>query len=125
MSDIRENIKSYFALDKEIKESTKLIGELRKKRKATGDDILTWMKANSKTRIKTNHGIIERTVQARKVPVNAAYIQECAASFLNNEEQASILTKLVYEQRPSQESEVLKTLKPDQNAPPPEETADL
>lgn len=125
MADINEDVKVYMALDDEIAKSSKLLGDLRKKRKATGDNILSWLQKNEKVRITTKKGILERQVAARKVTVNAAYVQECAASFLNDEERAAVLTNLIFENRPTEEKEVLKRAKGEPAAPPPEATVDF
>lgn len=121
--DIKENIKTYFALDSEINESSKLLRQLSKKRKETGDEILEWMRQNNKVRIKTRHGALERSITTRKVNVSAARVQEVAKNFVGDDERAAELARLVYEDRPVEEREILKTNKKD--AGPAGETVDM
>jgi len=120
--NIKEAVKTYFTLDKEIKESTGLLSQLRKKRKASEADILDWLRSQGKTRIKTKHGCVERTVKSSKVSVSKDRVREVAESFLNDPENAERLCALIYEERPFKESEVLKPVKDVQS---PAETAEL
>lgn len=120
--NIKEAVKQYFTLDKEIKEAGGLLKQIRQKRKERETDILQWLRAQGKTRIKTKYGCVERSVKSQKVSVNKDRVREIAESFLNNPENAEQLCTLIYEERPFRESEVLKAVKDVQS---PTETAEL
>ena len=120
--NIKEAVKTYFTLDNEIKESSKLMKQLREKRKEREHDVLEWLRSQNKTRIKTKHGCVERSIKSSKVAVNKERVKEVAASFLNDPESVEQLCTLIYEERPFRETEVLKVAKDVQS---PNETAEL
>lgn len=106
---VRKQVKDYFTLDKEIKESETLLKKIKKQRKEIGDDILKWLQENGRSRIKTGDGILERSTTARQITVNAQWVHEKMIELTGDDEQAANLCKMVFEQRPSKETEILKT----------------
>ncbi len=124
--NIKDSVKSYFALDPEIKESGKLLGQMRKKRKQNEEDIQQWMQLNNKRRITTKYGTLERVKQTRKPTVTKEHILDVLGACTNSPADAEEYVRKIYDDRDPIEVEVLKPIKASQSeSVTASETADL
>ncbi len=112
-SEAKKWIKEFRALDTEIKEAGKLLGLMRKRRKALDQAVLAWMQAQGFVRVKLNEThFLERNIKSSQKAVNADRIVDVLSQeFENNNEKVASLVSSIYNDRPVEDVEILKVVK--------------
>ena len=110
-SEFKEWVREYRKIDIEIRDATKLLGAMRKRRTQLDAAILKWMQEQKIPSIKIGEDSLGRYVKTSIKGVNQDRVTSILQSELDNEDLANALVKKIYEDREEDESEVLKIAK--------------
>jgi seryl-tRNA synthetase len=111
-AEIKQHVTDYLSIDREIRESGKLLSQLRKKRKELGAHVLEWMQKNDKHHIKTRQGEIERFSRNKKETLKRERVEEVASTFITNPAQVTQLCTVLFDERRVIAVEQIKCGKP-------------
>lgn len=107
-------VKEYKALDTELRDASKTLSAMRKRKKDLSEAILAWMQQEKVPRVWLRENeYLERFYVTRTKPLNAEVIGGVLSEYFGGDEaQASDLTSRMYESRGEEEVEVLKATVP-------------
>lgn len=109
VAELKKEINDYFTLDRELKDSAKLLKRMRLKRKACEANIQQWMQQNKKQKVSTEQGSFLLGVRESKQPLNEEYITRTCASFLNGDQKrAAELADRLLNNRPTVQKEKMR-----------------
>ena len=104
-------VREFNAIDKEIKESSSTLGQMRKRRKELDAAILSWMQGNDVARVRlSDNKFLERNIKTCQKGLNSDIIAATLQEYFRDETQAAEVTSLIYNNRPVIETEILKTV---------------
>lgn len=109
--DFKTWVKEYRKLGAEIKESSALLGALRKRYKQLEENIQEYMQQQGIPTVKLGDETIGRFEKTSYGPVNAELLKAVSAQYLKDDAAGDEFTALVYESRPEKVTEVLKVTK--------------
>ena len=99
----------FFDINEEIKKASPLLNELKKKRKALGDEIMGWMDMHKMRRARLGgKGVIEKRITKRKAALNAGFIQRMLEERGTQPDVAADMTRSIFDNREETETSYIK-----------------